>query len=246
MNNWAEWEYAKAEGCEPQSAKYLNFGDDNSKSSSTSNAKAKVDDYSKGYKSALADNGLEDDDYDDEQPSVLESIRQRSNERKEAKESPFTSLDKTIATAKVEGALNGGIDGELTIFAPDDSAFRSLSAKSRKKLDDEDLATMFIKGHTVEGTIDIESVQGSSEMYASGSITSTTAPAVYEGLSLTVTPPRVSQKDLPKGMIAEEPIVQLIDNDTGKILHQANIKYANHIPGKGVIYEIDDVLVPRN
>lgn len=244
MNSWAEWKQAKAEGYEPQSARYLKFGDDN-KSSPAIKAKSKIDDFSKGYKSAMAEMGQEDEEYDDDQPTMLESLRQRSEERKEAKESQFTFLDKIIASAKAEKALSEGIAQELTIFAPDDSSFRTLNSKDRKKLDDEELASMFIEGHIVEGVIDIESVQGSSEMYASGSIVSTTVPSVYEGLSITVTPPRVSQKDLPRGMIAEEPIVQLIDDDNGKILRQAKIKRATPVPGRGMIYEIDDVLVPR-
>lgn len=245
MQSWNEWEQAKAEGYEPQTARYLVFGD-GKKSSASAKAKAKPDEFARGYKAARAELGEEDDDYDEEQPSMLESLRSRSEERKDAKESQFSFFDKTIQAAKAEGALDGGIDSQLTVFAPDDSAFRNLSAANRKMLEQEETAATFVKGHIIEGSLDPEHVQGSPEMYASGSVASTSAQTVYDGLSITVIPPRVSQKDLPGGMAAEEPIVQLVDDDTGKILHQANIKFATPIPGRGVIYEIDDVLVPRN
>lgn len=205
------------------------------------------DAYAAGFQTAMAQMGQSPD------PSMvgmqpptnhMNELQKMDTKRRGSKRSGFQIFSSALYETGISNALSGNVSTQMTVFAPTDDAFKVFGETDKAKFkganpQDRAWAESLLESHIVEAEFTPDMANGKVPEVAAG----VEATTVHGSTILRLRPRRDPQELLPAGAAADEPLVQLVDGMTGKILAQSRITGANWIPGTGTVFSIDKLLV---
>lgn len=203
--------------------------------------------YSVGYQTAMAQMGQPvDPGMTGMQPQTnhMNELQKMDTKRRGSGRSGFQTFSQALNETGISNALSGGIDRQMTVFAPVDTSFKVFNENDKAKFkstnpQDRVWTESLLESHIVEAEFTPDMANGKIQEVATG----VEANTVHGSTLLRLRPRRDPQELLPAGAVADEPFVQLVDSATGKILVQSKIIGANWIPGTGTVFAIDKLLV---
>lgn len=196
--------------------------------------------FNAGYQTAMAYQGQPVIDPSmSPMPNHMEELLKMDAKRRNTKRSGFQIFSNALANTGISKALNGTLDTQMTVFAPTDDAFKIFGETDQAKFSSEnpEWAESLLESHIVETEFTPEMANG--QILGPGP----EAPTLHGATLIRLRPRRDPSELLPSGAIPDDPLVQLVDVTTNKILAQAKITGANWMPGTGTVFSIDKLLI---